>query len=82
MYLVPNVPGRARRCAAGDRVRRSWLIGRELATCHSSAVLDPDLYKVLASDKRLQILEWLRDPEAHFPPQQDGDLVTDGVCSC
>jgi DNA-binding transcriptional ArsR family regulator len=45
-------------------------------------VLDPDLFKALASDKRLQILEWLRDPEAHFPPQQDGDLVEDGVCSC
>ncbi len=21
------------------------------------------------------------DPEAHFPPQRDGDLVRDGVCS-
>src|ERR1700685_3409587 len=45
-------------------------------------MLDPDLFKALASDKRLQILDWLRDPEAHFPPQQDGDLVEDGVCSC
>ena len=34
----------------------------------------------LANDKRLQILEWLKDPEAHFPPQRDGDLVKDGVC--
>lgn len=34
----------------------------------------------LASDRRLLILEWLRDPEAHFPPQRDGDLVDDGVC--
>lgn len=37
--------------------------------------------KALASDKRLLILEWLRDPERHFPPQQDGDLARDGVCS-
>jgi DNA-binding transcriptional ArsR family regulator len=44
-------------------------------------VLDVDLVKALASDKRLQILDWLRDPEAHFPPQRDGDLVRDGVCS-
>lgn len=44
-------------------------------------MLDVDLVKALASDKRLQILEWLRDPEAHFPPQRDGDLVRDGVCS-
>jgi ArsR family transcriptional regulator len=44
-------------------------------------VLDVDLVKALANDKRLQILEWLRDPQAHFPPQRDGDLVRDGVCS-
>jgi DNA-binding transcriptional ArsR family regulator len=36
--------------------------------------------RALASPKRLQILEWLRDPVANFPPQRDGDLVTDGVC--
>ena len=34
----------------------------------------------LASPKRLQVLEWLRDPRAHFPLQRDGDLVDDGVC--
>jgi DNA-binding transcriptional ArsR family regulator len=39
-----------------------------------------DLFQALASEKRLLILEWLRDPRAHFPPQRDGDLVTDGVC--
>jgi DNA-binding transcriptional ArsR family regulator len=38
------------------------------------------VFKALASPKRLQILEWLRDPVAHFPPQRDGDLVDDGVC--
>ena len=36
--------------------------------------------RALASERRLQILEWLRDPVAHFPPQVDGDLVKDGVC--
>jgi DNA-binding transcriptional ArsR family regulator len=36
--------------------------------------------KALANPKRLQILEWLQDPVAHFPPQRDGDLVKDGVC--
>jgi DNA-binding transcriptional ArsR family regulator len=34
----------------------------------------------LASDKRLLILEWLKAPEEHFPPQTYGDLVEDGVC--
>jgi ArsR family transcriptional regulator len=37
-------------------------------------------FKALASDKRLQILDWLKDPVAHFRPQVDGDLVKDGVC--
>ena len=36
--------------------------------------------RALASERRLQVLEWLKDPVAHFPPQVDGDLVEDGVC--
>src|SRR5277367_5585746 len=36
--------------------------------------------RALASERRLLILEWLKDPRAHFPPQVDGDLVRDGVC--
>lgn len=40
----------------------------------------PDALRALSNDKRLAILEWLKDPEAHFPPQVDGDLVKDGVC--
>jgi DNA-binding transcriptional ArsR family regulator len=43
-------------------------------------MLDPAVMAALASPKRLQVLEWLRDPRAHFPPQRDGDLVDDGVC--
>ena len=36
--------------------------------------------KALANEGRLKILNWLKDPCAHFPPQKDGDLVGDGVC--
>ena len=36
--------------------------------------------QALGNKRRLQILEWLKDPEKHFPPQVDGDLVKDGVC--
>ena len=43
-------------------------------------MLDAAVLAALASPKRLQVLEWLRDPRAHFPPQRDGDLVDDGVC--
>jgi len=36
--------------------------------------------RALANDKRLLILDWLKQPRKHFPPQVDGDLVKDGVC--
>jgi DNA-binding transcriptional ArsR family regulator len=36
--------------------------------------------RALANDRRLQILEWLKNPVANFPAQVDGDLVKDGVC--
>jgi DNA-binding transcriptional ArsR family regulator len=39
-----------------------------------------DVLRALANDRRLQILEWLKDPRANFPPQVEGDLVRDGVC--
>jgi DNA-binding transcriptional ArsR family regulator len=40
------------------------------------------IFQALANDRRQQILAWLKDPESHFPPQVDGDLVKDGVCAC
>src|SRR4029453_736958 len=43
-------------------------------------MLSVDVVKALASEKRLQILHWLKAPRAHFPKQVDGDLVRDGVC--
>jgi DNA-binding transcriptional ArsR family regulator len=36
--------------------------------------------RALANDRRLQILEWLKQPAQEFPAQVDGDLVKDGVC--
>ena len=36
--------------------------------------------QALSNDRRVQILEWLKQPGNHFPPQVDGDLVKDGVC--
>jgi DNA-binding transcriptional ArsR family regulator len=43
-------------------------------------MLTANAAKALASDRRLQILGWLKRPRAHFPPQVYGDLVKDGVC--
>jgi len=36
--------------------------------------------RALANGRRLQILEWLKNPKVHFRVQTDGDLVKDGVC--
>jgi ArsR family transcriptional regulator len=38
------------------------------------------VFRALANRNRLKILEWLKNPRTHFPPQIDGDLVKDGVC--
>jgi ArsR family transcriptional regulator len=38
------------------------------------------IYRALANENRLLILDWLKHPTKHFPPQEDGDLVKDGVC--
>ena len=40
-----------------------------------------DIIRALANERRLQILDWLKDPRGHFPPQVYGDLVEDGVCA-
>ena len=36
--------------------------------------------RALANERRLLILNWLRDPKKHFRAQVDGDLIDDGVC--
>jgi ArsR family transcriptional regulator len=43
-------------------------------------LLDSAVLAAVASQRRLQVLHWLKDPRAHFPPQRDGDLIEDGVC--
>ena len=40
-----------------------------------------DALRALDNERRLQILGWLKEPVRNFPPQVDGDLVEDGVCS-
>jgi ArsR family transcriptional regulator len=54
-----------------DKLLVIWLIGN---------MTDAVALRALANERRLQILEWLKDPRKHFPPQVDGDLVRDGVC--
>lgn len=42
---------------------------------------DVDILKALANERRLVVLEWLKEPREHFLPQVDGDLEDDGVCA-
>ncbi|MCH1435125.1 MAG: helix-turn-helix domain-containing protein [Acidimicrobiales bacterium] len=51
-------------------------LAEPLTTVDLEAVL-----KALASERRLQILDWLRDVEANFPPQEHGDPIADGACN-
>ncbi len=37
--------------------------------------------KALASTRRLEILEWLKDPVRYFPPQEHGDPIVHGTCN-
>ena len=37
--------------------------------------------KALASERRLLILHWLKDPVANFPAQHHGDPVEHGACN-
>ncbi|WP_195694718.1 ArsR/SmtB family transcription factor [Priestia megaterium] len=41
-----------------------------------------DIFKALANETRLQILEWLKEPEKHFSPQpgEVSDFQKAGVC--
>ncbi|HEX4982570.1 MAG TPA: winged helix-turn-helix domain-containing protein [Ilumatobacteraceae bacterium] len=39
------------------------------------------MLKPLANARRLEILDWLKDPVAHFPKQESGDPIEDGVCN-
>jgi ArsR family transcriptional regulator len=36
--------------------------------------------KALNNSARMQILEWLKDPDANFPPHESGLTFENGVC--
>ena len=55
-----------------------------LSTAAPRTSSDVDLERVLkalASERRLLILHWLKDPVAHFPPQEHGDPIEHGACN-
>jgi Predicted transcriptional regulators len=43
--------------------------------------MDPiELFKALSNESRLQILQWLKEPEKHFVPHEGIDMRKIGVC--
>lgn len=41
-----------------------------------------EMNKVLSNKVRINILNWLKKPEEHFPPQINVSNFNDGVCVC
>lgn len=39
-----------------------------------------EIFKALSNRTRLEILKGLKDPARNFPPQDEGDVHTVGVC--
>jgi ArsR family transcriptional regulator len=39
-----------------------------------------EIFKALSNPTRLEILKGLKDPVKNFPPQDEGDVLTVGVC--
>ncbi|MFE4713593.1 MULTISPECIES: ArsR/SmtB family transcription factor [unclassified Paenibacillus] len=39
-----------------------------------------EILKALSNESRLQILQWLKEPEKHFNPHEGIDMRTIGVC--
>ncbi|HEY8793613.1 MAG TPA: helix-turn-helix transcriptional regulator [Gemmatimonadaceae bacterium] len=55
------------------------MLNSQTATQSTKATLG--LLKAAASPVRLAILDYLKSPAKHFPPQTDGDFQRDGVCA-
>ncbi|MFB9327085.1 ArsR/SmtB family transcription factor [Paenibacillus aurantiacus] len=39
-----------------------------------------DVFKALSNESRLQILQWLKEPNLHFHPHEGVDMEQIGVC--
>lgn len=39
-----------------------------------------EIFKALSNDKRLEILQWLKNPEKHFDTTNEKVIIKGGVC--
>ncbi len=47
---------------------------------HPSPSNELEIFKALANENRLLILQWLKRPEQHFPPHKEVEGFDNGVC--
>jgi DNA-binding transcriptional ArsR family regulator len=70
----------------GSSIRRCKLVGEDPMTTQTDLTTDTsaqlvEVFKALANPVRLQVLGWLRDPEANFPVEHFiADPYEVGVC--
>ena len=63
-----------------DRLKEDGRKARLVSFPDYGTSIGEEIARALSNERRLQILDWLRRPRRHFPPQVDGDLIEDGVC--
>jgi ArsR family transcriptional regulator len=52
-----------------------------IGKCRYNQVMDLlEIFKALSNRTRLEILKGLKDPVKNFPPQDEGDVLTVGLC--
>jgi DNA-binding transcriptional ArsR family regulator len=78
---APGTPDRGSRLHVANPAGGHGLLTSSSSDGKLANMLTAAAIKALANERRLEILAWLKDPRAHFPPQVDGDLIRDGVCS-
>lgn len=47
---------------------------------HLTVSNELEIFKALANENRLLILQWLKHPEQHFPPHKEVEGFDNGVC--
>jgi len=47
---------------------------------HRTTSNELEVFKALANENRLRILQWLKHPEQHFPPHKEVEGFDNGVC--
>ncbi|WP_307935082.1 ArsR/SmtB family transcription factor [Salinispora arenicola] len=59
---------------------KSAMVGHFANSRYDGGMATVDVLKTLASEPRLHILQWMKQPSRHFTQQDGIDMVATGVC--